>query len=190
MIYECEPPPIFAAISGDAVVGKPPDELRAKIKLAMEVGYRLSPRQELAYELYSASFSQSNADARFILLFMALETLISPNPRDRQVKEHVQRLINETMKAGLRRSETSSLTGSLIWLLDKSIGQAGRRLARSLGDRRYMDKRAPEFFTDCYTVRSQLVHGHSPRPTREEVDTRAAHLETFVGDLLSGPLID
>ena len=41
-----------------------------------------------------------------------------------------------------------------------------------------------------YTLRSCSVHGEHPRPSREEVDGRAAALEHFVGHLLSGPLLE
>ena len=126
MVYECEPLPLFVLTSADAVVGKPSDKLRANVESAMKLGYRLSSRQELAYELYSASFSQTYAEARFILLSMAVETMISPDPRDEAVREHVQRLISETRRADLPDSEIESLTGSLAWLLHESIGQAGR----------------------------------------------------------------
>ena len=49
---------------------------------------------------------------------------------------------------------------------------------------------ARKFFKVCYEIRSRLVHGQAPRPTRDEVGAVAAHLENFVGDLLSGPLLE
>ena len=72
----------------------------------------------------------------------------------------------------------------------ESVGQAGRWLAHTLGKREYMGKTAPAFFSACYELRSRLVHGHMPRPSRDDVDVTAANLELFVGHLLSGPLVD
>jgi hypothetical protein len=46
-----------------------------------------------------------------------------------------------------------------------------------------MDQPPERFFSDCYEMRSQLVHGAFPRPSRAEVDARAATLETFTGHL-------
>ncbi len=69
------------------------------------------------------------------------------------------------------------------------FGQAGRRLARTLEPRRYMDLSPSKFFTRCYEMRSALVHGHVPRPTMIEVDLLAANLTVFVGHLLSGELL-
>jgi hypothetical protein len=68
--------------------------------------------------------------------------------------------------------------------------QAGRRLAESLGDRRYAEEEPRRFFTRCYDLRSKLVPGYHPRPERGEVDALAATLESFVSDLLAGALRD
>jgi hypothetical protein len=53
-----------------------------------------------------------------------------------------------------------------------------------------MEESASTFFTRCYELRSQLVHGHFPRPASGEVGTRAASLEGFVGDVLGASLLD
>jgi hypothetical protein len=53
-----------------------------------------------------------------------------------------------------------------------------------------MDEDVRQFFNRCYQMRSKLVHGEVPRPTRDEVGVRAASLEVFVGHLLGVPLVD
>jgi len=53
-----------------------------------------------------------------------------------------------------------------------------------------MDEKPQTFFTGCYEMRSRLVHGAYPRPSRGEVDRRAAALELFVRDILSLDLLD
>ena len=73
------------------------------------------------------------------------------------------------------------------FLYKESIRQAGKRLASTLGDRSYMGEKPAVFFTRCYDLRSALAHGDYPRPTWAEVNLRAATLETFVADPLSGP---
>jgi hypothetical protein len=98
-------------------------------------------------------------------------------------------LIAETRDSGLPKSEIESITRSLGWLLDQSIGQAGRGLVTVLGDRSYEGERPKEFFTKCYELRSSLVHGEYPRPTRQEVEARVGSLELFVRDLLSVELL-
>ena len=190
MIYECEPPPRFASMSVNPVVGRSSEKLRRKIEVAFETDYRLTETQELAYDLYGASFFQPYVDAAFMLLMMALETVISPAARDEDVRDHVQRLIDETKTSGLTEPEITSLIGSLTRLLNESISQAGRRLAGTLVSRQFMEKSASEFFTECYEIRSQLVHGSVPRPSRQEVGSRVGALQLFVGNILGGPLSD
>jgi hypothetical protein len=98
---------------------------------------------------------------------------------------HVQSLIEATEQSGLGKSETDSIKGSLSWLFNESIGQAGRRLAKTLEPRRYKDEAPAAFFTHCYEMRSGLIHGIHPLPTRNEIDAWAAPLEVFVANLLS-----
>ena len=48
-----------------------------------------------------------------------------------------------------------------------------------------------KFFSFCYEIRSRLVHPSPHRlPPRDEVDMRAASLESFVADLLSRQILD
>jgi len=154
----------------------------------------MTPQQELAYDLFSAAFSETNADARFVTLMMAFETLLPQTERSDAARTHVDRLIDQTSNSSLSRPERDSLTKSLEWLRYESISKSGRTLAKTLGSRTYMPDPETEdpvsFFQACYDMRSQLVHGLYPRPTREEVSARAPHLERFVGDLLAFELLD
>jgi hypothetical protein len=114
----------------------------------------------------------------------------APQAREKLVVEHVDALISATKRSGLPKNEIESLRGSLQWLRSESIGQAGRKLAARLGNRRYADQPPPAFFSKCYELRSSLVHGAHPRPAWGEVGQRAAALELFVRDLLSLELLD
>lgn len=188
MVYECEPEPRFARAGPvQARAGPNEEKIVGAIAAARALRVSMSAAEALAYDLYAASFSESSADARFMLLMMAVETLIDTRPREDRIREHVDSLIAATRRSELPDPEVASIVGSLGWLRDESIGQAGRRLAAKLGDRRYMDEQesAVQFFTECYQLRSTLVHGHEPRPSRDRVGTRAATLERFVADLLS-----
>lgn len=188
--FECDPWPRFVRMGAKAVIGKPPAALRSAISVAARLGVAMTDRERLAYDLYSASFSQPSADARFVMLMMAVETLIEPEPRSPDAAHHVERLIRDTRESKLSSSEIDSIVGTLNLLYAESIGQAGRRLARQLGNRRYMDESPTKFFTRCYDMRSRLVHGLDPRPSRGDVDKRAAELERFTSHLLSIELLD
>jgi hypothetical protein len=183
-VYE-EPRPYFARMDMAPVKGVQDERLLKAIAVAVELGAVMSERDQLAYDLYSAATAESSADARFALLMMAIETMLDLEPRSDEVGNHVDRLIAETEASGLPDNEIRSIAGSLSWLYDESISQAGRRLASRLGDREYMGEPAKKFFTNSYTLRSRLFHGEYPRPDRSEVDGRAGSLELFVRDLLS-----
>ena len=190
MAFESEPDPVFASLGpARGIVGRPVERLVAAVNEARARDLRFDDRHQLAFDLYGASFSETSPDARFVMLMMAVETLIEPLPRPPNVAQHVDSLVALTRATQLPNSEKQSVLGTLRYLCKESISQAGRRLAARLGDRRYGDEAAPTFFTGSYDLRSRLVHGGMPRPTRDEVDQRAAHLEAFVSDLLSTELL-
>jgi hypothetical protein len=188
-VYE-EPRPYFARMDVTPVKGVQDERLLNAIAVAVELHAVMPERDQLAYDLYSAGTTESSADARFALLMMAVETMLDLEPRSDQVRTHVDRLIAETSASGLPKNEIQSIVGSLRWLCDESISQAGRKLASQLGDREYMGEPPKKFFTNSYTLRSRLFHGEYPRPDRSEVDARAGSLELFVRDLLSLDLLD
>lgn len=125
-----------------------------------------------------------------MLLMMALETLIFQEPRDAETLDHIEMLIDQTVYSDLTQAQKDPLLRSLENLRLESIGSAGRRLSRSLGNRTYMDMTPTDFFTYCYDLRGDLVHGADPRPTREVVDRAASNLELFVGHVIGRDLLD
>lgn len=194
MVFEAEPWPKFALSTVQAVVGRPAPRLAKAIEKAKELSVAMSDRERTAFDLYSGSmFVASLADARFLMLMMAMETLIEQEARSDAAVAHVERLVRETKAAELPADEIRSLASSLQFLKRESISGAGRRLAQRLGDRTYGDptKEPPaKFFTGCYNLRSSLVHGALPPPRFSEVNGRVAGLELMVSDLLSGDLLE
>jgi hypothetical protein len=192
LVFKETPWPRFVRIDLDLATGAPVDILTAATEKARQLDLTMPEREVLAYDLFAASFFQIGSDARYLMLMTALEALIDPQARPRSSVEHVERLIKLTRDSDLSEDEISSMVGSLRRLQDESIGQAGRRLSERLGDRRYKDgtETAAQFFSRCYTLRSNLVHGHIPRPAEGEIGLRAANLEVFLGHLLSGDLLD
>lgn len=184
IVFECEPSPVFLRIGPiTATVTSPHGRLVAEMANAIENG-GLSEERQVSYDLFAASFGQESADARFALLMMALESMIDLAPRSAPCREHVYRMIALTEESGLPSSEIRSIVGSMRWLLDESIGQAGRKLAKRLEPKRYNDKAPAAFFTTCYELRSRLIHGHHPLPTTQEIGRWIAPLAEFVADLL------
>lgn len=188
-VFKCDPKPLFVRLPMEIQIGPDADRLGAAIAATVDEGASMTRAEKLAYDLYAASFFERVPEARFMMLMMAVETMIDPKPRSAQVRGHIDGLITTTRESSLPKTEIESIVSSVQWLQDESIGQAGRKLASRLGGRRYLDEpnseSATQFFTRCYTLRSRLVHGSNPRPSAEEVGLRAAHLEHFVANLLS-----
>lgn len=189
--FEYHPKIAFYSVTGE--VSKVPSEevTRWALHHAAELDERLTGAERLAFDLFSGSFFQPSSDARLLLLTMAVESLLDLAPRSAAARAHVDALLAATeSNPDLSDDERKSLSGSLKWLWNESINQAGKRLARTLEPRTYDDLSPAKFFGRCYEVRSRLVHGRGPLPDRREVDLLAAHLEIMVGNLLSGSLLD
>ena len=152
----------------------------------------LSRKEQLALELYSASFFQSEARARFLLLFMAVEALIQPEPRSARARWLIEGFIHQVRgDTTLRETERRTLEGGLVRLNDESIGSAGARMVRDrLQGTTYQEKAPDEFFALCNRFRGKLVHGKLTDKAATELGTLAANLERFVGALLASDLLD
>jgi hypothetical protein len=165
-------------------VSSPHERLEAALADAITNG-GLNRERQVSYSLYAAS-SGLAPEPRFAMLMIAFESLIKLKPRSAGVQSHVRSMITATQNSGLPANEIQSICGSLKWLLDQSINQAGRELAKSLGPRDYLNGEAPDkFFTRCYKVRSALVHGHHPVPNPTELGQLAGPLEHMVSELIA-----
>jgi hypothetical protein len=185
--------PSLRLASGNAgfVRGVAGEQFEKTFEAAVARKWSIAEKERTAFMLFHASLFQAHADARFLMLVMAIEALLDPQPRPKNARVHVDTLLSLTLESSnLSNEERQSLLSSLRWLQKESINQAGRRLvSERLGARLYLDQSAPKFFSSCYSLRSRLAHGVMPFPTREEVDSFAATLEVFVSDLLSTPLL-
>jgi hypothetical protein len=192
MVFATELRPMFARlgpISGFRTIKD--DRWKKTFLFALESRVPLSDRERTAFDLFSVSHAaQDSADARFVLLFAAIETLLDDRPCSKPVVDHVDRLIALTSDTDLDEAEKDSLLGSLKWLRSYSIRSSGRRFVRErLGGRRYEDRSAEEFFLGCYDLRNRLLHGGQPFPTREEVSGLVGALDQMVSHLLAGPVL-
>jgi hypothetical protein len=190
MIYESEPPPLFASMGIKDLLGKPKEQFEKIFSHALKDNRILTERERLSLELFNASFFQKSNESRFILLVMAIEALLERPPRSSDAASHIESMILATDRSKqLSSEEKKSLLGSLKQLCYESINQTGRKLAeKCLRGRSYMSKEAPSFFTYCYRLRSQLTHGALDFPSQEELRSAVTPLAMFVSDILSGEL--
>jgi hypothetical protein len=165
-------------------ISSPHERLEGALAEATEMG-GLSQTGRVSYDLYAGSFGLG-PEPRFAMLMTAFESLLTPKPRSAEAQAHVRSMIEATRTSELPSSEIQSICGSLNWLLDQSISQAGRELAWFLGPRDYLNGEEPgKFFTKCYEVRSRLLHGKHPIPTQGELGQLAAPLERLVSELIA-----
>lgn len=178
--------PRFVKLDVESYPGRLPQHVLASVRSANQKGVRInSPRERLAYDLYSASFSMPYPDARFILLMMCLETLIDQLPRSQAGLDHVGRMLALTQEADLDDAERASLLSAMGPLKKQTVSRAGRQLVKHrLTGKSYRDERPARFFQACYDFRSSLVHGGENRPQRAEVEEYSVHLEVMLTDLL------
>jgi hypothetical protein len=192
MVYESNPRPHFASSRGAGQVTTTRERFDDVMHRALAQPAPLSSREAAAVGCYNASFSQVGADSRLLLLVMAVESLLTLEARSAEAVDHVNDMIRRTKEAEtLSDAERQSICSSLAWLRSESIRHGAKRLvAEELGERRYMQMPAADFFARCYDIRSSVVHGADPPPTRMEVSTAAANLELLVAHLLAGELRD
>lgn len=190
MVFKTEPPPVFVSAGFEVAVSRAAANFERVFAYALTHPRELTDRDSLSLDLYGASYFEISPHAKFLTLVMAVEALLEPQPRPDPVRAHVAELIRFTeTSAALPQNRKESLCGSLRWLLNESIGQAGRRLARErLGTKTYGGLSGPKFFDRVYSLRSNLVHGTQQQPALNEVNEAAANLRQFVCDLLTGPL--
>jgi hypothetical protein len=185
MVYETNPAPLFGKFTMDFTVGIPLDETILTLQESYQHNWINNLEEQLAYDLYSASFFQPAVDARFMTLMMAVETLVHRKDRTDKALELIERLKIEVEEYGLDKKEADSMLSALKDLKKQSIGDACKDLAKILQGTKYIDLGPETFIKRCYDLRGKLVHGKKPRPTAEEVGFLTAPLEIFVGHLLS-----
>jgi hypothetical protein len=188
--FESEPPPRF--IRFNAKLGRriDPAILSRNLGALLKDSPSLDAGESVAFELFNSSFFERGPDGRFMLLMMAIEALIRPADRESQSVRVIESFIAQVRSSDIPSSDKQSIMGSLSYMKQESIGQAGRRMVQErLGGNKYSGKAAAKYFTDCYSLRSRLVHGHDPFPQADEIRQACATLEVFVSDLLTTPFL-
>lgn len=188
MTFASDPAPAFMRMEGQMLRGTNLERFVGDFESATRSRPRLSDREQLAFTLFNLSFFGDNADSRFVLLVMAVEATVELANRCDAAVRHVNDLVERTKGAQIPEQDRKSILGSLKYLRREPISASGRALCeRRLGDRVYGGRRAAKFYSDCYGLRSDLVHGNQPFPTHEEVSSAAGELERLVADLLTAP---
>lgn len=189
MVYKSDPRLVFISPQGIGSRSVLAPHFHSAFREAMLEIEPLQDKEHISLEFFNASFFMESGDVRFLMLFMALEALMDSALRSEAGVAHVEHLITLTASSNaLEEAERNSIVIALKWLRDKSIRQKGIKQVGRLVERRYSGKTPKEFFTYCYGLRNELVHGHCPLPSIEKVSNAEATLELMVSHLLAGRL--
>jgi hypothetical protein len=115
MIYATKLDPLVARVGDIApFISVPKDKWTSSFQNALNLCEPFTEKERMAFDLFTmAHKSSQSADARFVLLFAAIETLLEPSERPKTSQDHVNELIRNTKKADLPKNEKDSLIGSL-----------------------------------------------------------------------------
>lgn len=184
MVFPSEPAPVFIGASGVGLTVRAP----AEAALAGLTASTLvdQPVDEVAFDLYGASARVSHvADARLVLLVMAVERLAVRKQRPAETRAHLDRLVQMTLDAPkLDAQERGNLSNALRSLKSESTGSAIRRLMGGTSEADYHFDPAA-VVKSAMRMRNDLVHGGT-RPDLDEVRRVGAELELIVGSLIAG----
>jgi hypothetical protein len=179
----------FITVNVNAKAAVPSDMFVKTFTASLTLSPSLSEREQLAYRVFNIALFQPDIIARFLHLIMVTEVLSDYAPRSEEAVAHVEMLIESTKNCHtLKKEDADSMVGALHWLKQESIRQAGKRLvAERLGDLMYASMNATKYFSECYDLRSSLVHGGTH--DRKKFNRLASHLPHFVSDLLTVPIL-
>lgn len=184
-VYEHQENLMFISMHLDATLSKSPETFSEQIATAFRNSLVLTEKQILAAELYCASFFDVSFRSRLITLVTAVEALLEPALRSQYAQTLVSTMETMVRQTAIDESTKEAMIGSLQWLRQDSIGQAGRDLCtRFLGSTEYFGMVASRFFSYCYELRSQILHFGKPTEGAVDLLTVSNACQAFVADLL------
>jgi hypothetical protein len=198
LVYETgQEPPVYRPVTrANAFVSHGPEIIGKVFRQAVGVvvdSPPLTDKERLAFELYNAAFFETSIHARFLTQTAALEALLPRPDRSAAALEHIAMLAEQTRQSTtLTAAEKASLCATMEQQLRyESVGRMARALIRERMGREvtsFGGKTPVDFFTHCYTVRSNLIHANLPRPTPSDVLAISMLMESFVSQLLCAAL--
>lgn len=174
----------FVHVAMQATAQKHPQYLVQTFLEEIDSRRTVSPKQELACELYVSSWFDVSYRSRFITLVTAVEALIEQNEHPQGVADLVCSTRKVLEQLSLPTAVEASIAGSLERLKRQSISQAGRELVkRLLPDSQFQGMDAERYFSYCYNLRSQILHNGTPSDDIDMLQAANA-AEEFVSALL------
>ena len=182
-VFRDDPKPKFVRMNAKGLISSSAQALVDDLSASIGRYKFTSEKAEAAAGIYATSHFVIEASARFLLLFVSVETLLEPAHRSEEAQKHVQSLIMTTHRAPITVDDRDAIASALTFLKFKSIAQTGRDLAaRLLSKQTYEELDAASFFSKIYKLRNRIVH-------QGEIDPALIHsvlgeMDHFVSDLI------
>ena len=182
-VFRDNPRPKFIRMNMRGVVSVPAQTFLGQLSETIGRFSFVSTKAEVAAGIYAISHFVGRDPARFLLLFVSLETLFKPHSRSRTAQDHVRSLIEATKRASIPADEREAIASALSFQKHKSIGETGRDLAaRCLGGETYNGLNAAAFFKQIYNLRNDVVHRGKINPG--VIHAVLGETDRFVSDLI------
>jgi len=187
-IYETEPEPEFKLTPVKTIIGTPSAKLDEAFSWATDKSNKVTEKRRIACELFLSSYFYQSITTRFIILIIAIESLLEPKYRADSTKKFLHKIIRRFKRENsIIKSDKDSIINVLYNLKKESIGKTGKDFATFvLGQNKYLDLTPAQFFKRCYDLRGKIVHRGITTKDRVEVKALIGNLENFVSDLLCG----
>ncbi len=166
-------------------VTQPVSSLSNEWKNALADVRTTDPKLLVSYDLFSSSRFETSSRARFLLLVMAVESMVHQQLRTPKEQELLTKMIELVIESRLPSSQVDALRGALNQLKKVSIGYATKHFLQTATESGIVtDPQASKFFSTCYRVRSRMVH-EGLTPAASELTTKGNRLEQIVKELLT-----
>jgi hypothetical protein len=178
-------------ISGGDMMPKvsgPAEAVATQWKECLAANPVVDERVILCHDLYASSRSENSSRARFLMLVMAIESLLERVPRGDTEQNAIDTMIACLSQLRLTNNDIQSLKASLEPLKFRSIGSLGRQFlkrARLAGV--VSNENVVSLFDECYGVRSKIVH-EGLNPTPSVLSDYSNALDVLVRELLTALL--
>lgn len=183
-VYPEQPPAVLVHGSVTPTVARSFERFEKNLARAYASSL-LSPRLQLALELYARSHFETSVRTRFLSLINAVEAIAVQQTRSKKVSDLVDELIKLVQEAEVEPGDRKAMLSSVARLKYESIGQACRRVVKSrLTNALYGKKEAEQFFKRCYDVRSNLLHEGDVPGSTQVLRELVGELDRLVADLL------
>lgn len=147
-----------------------------------------SEQHETSVKLFHSSFFQNSMETKFLALITAIESLLPEQKRSEEEVNFIDDCIESLKKSNIQNN--NSLLDALNSIKNKSIGSKLRDYASIyLNDKKYGDKSSKKFISDCYNLRSVLLHTGTVE-NDNDFSKLTGELQLYASDLLKKIIID